>query len=155
MSRRDAFRDLDVISGAVLAGLGVYIFMQARQWVYYGSDGPGPGFFPTWYGVAMMALSLLLIGSKIKNHSDVDGTIEWKGAGRALATWAAFAGSALLLKPLGFTITFALLTFFIVKVIFRRSSPSAVITAVCTVAVFALTFPMALGVSLPAGVLGF
>lgn len=38
----------DLASGAVLAGLGVYIVVQARRWEYVGPDGPGPGFFPLW-----------------------------------------------------------------------------------------------------------
>ena len=54
-------RNGEVISGAVLAALGVYIFLQSRAWDYYTADGPGPGFFPTWYGVAIVALSLALI----------------------------------------------------------------------------------------------
>jgi len=28
---------------------------------YLGTDGPGAGFFPLWYGVAILGLSLLLI----------------------------------------------------------------------------------------------
>ena len=54
-------RDRDVLSGAVLAGLGVFILSQALEWTYLGPDGPGPGFFPTWYGLAMIALSLGLV----------------------------------------------------------------------------------------------
>ena len=45
----------------MLAALGVYIFMEARDWAYYSDDGPGPAFFPVWYGVAMVVLSLALI----------------------------------------------------------------------------------------------
>ena len=41
----------DVASGVVLAGLGFYIVVQAWRWEYLGPDGPGPGFFPLWYGV--------------------------------------------------------------------------------------------------------
>ena len=54
----------EVISGAVLAALGVYIFVQSRAYDYYTPDGPGPGFFPLWYGVAMVVLSLALIVSQ-------------------------------------------------------------------------------------------
>ena len=54
-----------MISGAVLAALGVYIVMQSRAWDYYTVDGPGPGFFRSWYGVAMVVLSLLLVVSAI------------------------------------------------------------------------------------------
>ena len=32
----------DMISGAVLAGLGAYIIVEARQLEYIGIDGPGP-----------------------------------------------------------------------------------------------------------------
>src|SRR5262249_47572898 len=49
-------RDGDVISGAVLSALGLFIFLRAHQWDYSGPDGPGPGFFPTWYGLGMIAL---------------------------------------------------------------------------------------------------
>ncbi len=62
---RALLRDGDVISGAVLSALGVFIFLQAHQWTYTGPDGPGPGFFPTWYGLGMVALSLVMIGQKI------------------------------------------------------------------------------------------
>ena len=30
-------------------------------------DGPGPGFFPSWYGVAMVVLSLALIVSRLRS----------------------------------------------------------------------------------------
>ena len=156
MNGKSWIRDAEVISGAVLAALGSYIFLQARAWVYLGPDGPGPGFFPTWYGVAMVALSLLLIANAIKaHHAGAGGVIEWDGAGRALATWAAFAASVVLLKPLGFAVSFALLTFFIVKVVFRRSVRSAALTAFLTTAAFELIFPFAMDVSLPVGLMGF
>src|SRR5262245_8687621 len=59
----------DAISGAALAALGVYIVMQSRVWDYYTLDGPGPAFFPFWYGVAMVALSLLLIVNAARNSN--------------------------------------------------------------------------------------
>jgi putative tricarboxylic transport membrane protein len=54
-------RSADFWSGLVLGGLGAYIIVTASQWEYLGQDGPGPGFFPLWYGIAMSALSLLLV----------------------------------------------------------------------------------------------
>ena len=53
------------ISGLVLAALGSYIFTQALNWDYMTIEGPGPGFFPYWYGLAMVFLSLLLVASAI------------------------------------------------------------------------------------------
>ncbi|HEX4555887.1 MAG TPA: tripartite tricarboxylate transporter TctB family protein [Xanthobacteraceae bacterium] len=149
-------RDGDVISGAVLSALGLYIFLQAHQWNYTGPDGPGPGFFPTWYGLGMIALSLVMVGQKIRKGTLAsDGAVDWRAAGRGLGTWAAFTLSVALYKPLGFTVSFALLTCFIVAVIFRRPLLVAVLTAVGIAAAFWLTFALALDVALPTGLFGF
>ena len=51
----------DLWSGLALGGLGAYVVVQASRWEYLGADGPGPGFFPLWYGIAMVALSLALV----------------------------------------------------------------------------------------------
>ena len=77
-------RDGDVISGAALSALGLYIFLQAHQWDYSGPDGPGPGFFPTWYGLGMIALSLAMIGQKVR-RSALAGHAAGKGANQVAA----------------------------------------------------------------------
>jgi len=153
--RKDLLRDGDVISGALLAALGVFILIEARQWGYYASTGPGPGFLPAIYGLAMMALSLLLIANKVRSRSAERHAIDWPATRRAVLTWVAFVAAAALLKPLGFVLAFALLTFVIVAFVFRRPLHNAVATAVLTAAAFYLTFPIALGVALPTGWLGF
>jgi len=150
-----AFRDGDVVSGGLLAALGLYVVLEARTWTYSGPEGPGPGFFPLWYGVLMVALSLFLIGSRItKARVEDEGPADWKGIGRALGTWLVFVVAVALLKPLGFVLSLALLTFFLVIVIFRRSPVTAAITAGAIALGFHLTFPVALGVQLPVGLLG-
>ena len=58
-------------------------------------------------------------------------------------------------KPLGFVVSFALLTFFIAAVMYRRPVRIAATIAVASAAGFYLVFPLALGVSLPVGMLGF
>jgi len=148
-------RDGDVISGAALSALGLYIFLQARQWDYAGPDGPGPGFFPTWYGLGMVALSLIMIAQKIRKGAAAAGAIDWSAAARGFGTWAAFTLSVALYRPLGFTISFALLTGFIVAVIFRRSPIAAALTGAGLSAAFHLVFALALDVALPTGWLGF
>jgi putative tricarboxylic transport membrane protein len=153
---KDLVRNGDAISGAVLAALGVYIFMQSRAWDYYTPDGPGPGFFPAWYGVAMVALSLVLVGSGIRNARPAQrGATDWQATGRALGTWAAFALSVALMGTLGFAVSFALLTFLIVAFVFRRPFLTAGVTAVATSLAFYLIFPVILNVPLPTGLLGF
>jgi putative tricarboxylic transport membrane protein len=134
----------DFWSGFALAALGGYIVYSARGWEYLGQDGPGPGFFPLWYGIAMLALSLLLIFSINENQK-----ISWKGAGRAFTTWAAFAVAVAVLKLVGFFISFAVLTFFLVAVMYRRPPAIAALVAAGLAAGFWIVFPFALGVPLP------
>ena len=145
----------DVISGAVLAALGAYIVMQSRAWDYYTLDGPGPAFFPFWYGVAMVALSLLLVVNAARNGKGSTESIDWHATGRALGTWLAFALSVVLMDFVGFLISFALLTFFIVAVIFQRPLATAGVVAIASALAFHLIFPVALSVSLPTGPFGF
>jgi putative tricarboxylic transport membrane protein len=136
-------RSPDFWSGLALAALGGYIVVQARGWDYMTDDGPGPGFFPLWYGAAILACSayLVLFGK--------EAATDWRGSGRALATWAALALSVGVLKWVGFALSFAALTFFIVAVMYRRPRLVAVLVALGVVAGFYLVFPLALGVALP------
>jgi len=145
----------DLWSGVALAALGLYIIIQAGQWEYLGPEGPGPGFFPLWYGVAMLALSALVIVSHLRRGYARGNAIDWTRLGRALSTWFALGVSVALFKPLGFVISFALLTYFIVAVMYRRPLATAALAAVASAGGFYLVFDRALSVPLPVGVLGF
>ena len=68
---------------------------------------------------------------------------------RALLCWVAFMVAAALLKLAGFMLSFALLTYFIVAVMYRRGALRAAVVAVALVAAFYVVFPFALGVALP------
>ena len=146
----------DVVSGAVLAALGVFIISEARQWTYSSPEGPGPGFLPLWYGIAMVVLSLVLIaGSFMRSVPDAGKPVDWRGVGRALTVWTAFAGCVVLLKMTGFLIALGLLTLFVVAVMYGKPLKVALAVAAGNAAGFYLVFPFALGVSLPVGPLGF
>ena len=136
-------RSPDFWSGLALAALGAYIVAQARGWDYLTEDGPGPGFVPLWYGVGILACSAWLVVFGKAAASD------WRGAGRAFATWAAVALSVAVVKFVGFALSFGALAFFIVAVMYRRPPAVAALVALCTVAGFYLVFPLALGVALP------
>lgn len=161
------FNNGDAISAAVLGGLGGYIVMEAARWDYMAPDGPGPGFFPIWYGVALIALSLVVIGARVIRIARERGHDADASAGRAgdasrkrseiyhaLAVWVAFSVCIALLKVLGFMIALGLLTAFIVAVIYRRPWKVAIAVAVGTSLGFYLVFPLALSVALPVGVFG-
>ena len=145
----------DLWSGVALAALGIYIIFQARQWEYLGPEGPGAGFFPLWYGIAMLALASVLIVSNLRGRSAAAAPIEWGRVGRALSTWLALAVSVSLFKAFGFAISFALLTYFVVAVMYRRPLKVAAMVAVASAAGFYLIFAVALGVPLPVSALGF
>src|SRR5258708_19415724 len=102
----------DLWSGVALAALGLYIVFQARQWEYLGPDGPGAGFFPLWYGLAILGLSLLLVVSHFRRRSAHGKAIDWTRLGRAFSTWFPLPVSVALFKPLGFLFTFPLPTSF-------------------------------------------
>ncbi len=148
------FGTADFYSGLALAALATYIILRARQWEYLGPDGPGPGFFPLWYGIAMAALSGVLVVSSVWRERSTGG-VEWKKIGRALAVWFALVVSIAALKPLGFAASLAALTFFVAAVMYRRPPALAAALALANAAAFYVLFALALGVPLPAGVLGF
>jgi putative tricarboxylic transport membrane protein len=143
----------DFYSGLTLGALAAYIIVAASRWEYVGTDGPGPGFFPLWYGIAMAVLAAVLVVSSILRHSE--SSIEWRKVARALGAWLALAVSIALFKLVGFLAGFAALTFFIVAVMYRRPLATAAVVAVAIAAGFYVVFPLALGLVLPIGLLGF
>jgi len=140
-------RSADFWSGLALGGLGAYIIVVASGWEYMGQDGPGPGFFPLWYGIVMAALSLMLMVSSVTGKDG--GVIDWSGARSAFVTWGAFTLMVATLKLAGFVIGFGALTFFIVLVMYRKPLKVAAFTAIGLAAGFYVVFPLALGVQLP------
>jgi putative tricarboxylic transport membrane protein len=148
-------RSGDLWSGVALALLGAYIIVQAWQWDYMSPEGPGPGFFPLWYGIAILVLAALLVVSHVKRVAARRSAMDWRRIARALSTWLALAVSVASFNTLGFVVGFALLTYFIVAMMYRKPRLTAAIVAAASGAGFYLIFDQALGVSLPTGILGF
>jgi putative tricarboxylic transport membrane protein len=148
-------RSGDFWSGLVLAALGAYIVSQAASWVYLGEDGPGPGFFPLWYGGLMVALSLALTASAVlkKPTGAPAAPVRWDDVRRALLCWAAFVVSIALMPLAGFIISFSLLTWFIVAVMARRPQRVAIPLAIGGALFFYALFDLALDLTLPKGLL--
>jgi len=137
-------RSPDFWSGLALVALGVYIVTATSGWDYLSPEGPGPAFFPRWYGIAMIVLAAALMVGSAKGAS-----VEWRGTGRALGAWAAIAAGLLLMKLVGFALGCAVLTYFIVAVMYRRPPLQSALMAGGMVATFYLIFTLALGVPLP------
>ena len=137
------------------AAFGAWIIFQARQWEYLGGDGPGAGFFPLWYGIAFVVLAVALAGSSFARNAAELARVDRAAARRALTAWAALAAAIASFGILGFVLGFGLLCFFMGAVLYRRPLGSATMVAVLATAGFYLVFALALGVALPAGLLGF
>ena len=146
---------VDFWSGVVLLVLGGYIVLQARRWEYLTPDGPGAGFFPYWYGIAIFALGTLLAARAMLRPSRIRTDFSWTRTGHALAIWAVLAVAVVSFALLGFFVGFALLSFFIVAVTYGQPAGVAAFIAAGLTAAFYLVFELALRVPLPTGVLGF
>lgn len=142
----------DLVSGLALAALGAFIVVRARGWTYMGEDGPGPGFFPMWYGSIMVVLSLALVGRSVVAAPPASGAVKWREIGRALTCWIAFVVSITLMNLVGFAIAFALLTWFVIAFMARRPQRVALPVAIGGAALFHVVFVMLLQVNLPRGI---
>lgn len=143
----------DLVSGLALAALGTWIVVRAHEWVYMGEDGPGPGFFPMWYGSIMVVLSLALVARSAFARAETQPRpVRWREVGRAITCWIAFVASVVLMGWLGFAVSFAILTWFLVTVMARKPQRIAIPLAVLGAVVFQLVFSTLLQVNLPHGV---
>ena len=149
---KPVLRSGDLWSGLVLAALGAYVLVQAHGWDYMTEEGPGPGFFPMWYGGLMLVLSLALVLGAVLKPSP-RAAVAWKDVSRAIVAWLAFAVSVALMPVLGFAISFALLTVFIVRFMCGERLRTALITGIVGAAGFYALFELALDLSLPRGLL--
>ncbi len=148
----DAFRKGDFWAGLVLAALGAYIVKESLGWVYLGEDGPGAGFFPRWYGIAMLFFSLLMVaGAVLKRDPAAKRAINWGELRRALTCWAALVSCVVLLKVLGFFIAFSLLGWFMIAIMFRQPQRIALSVSIGGALGFYLLFSWGLDLSLPSG----
>ena len=148
---RELLRTGDFWAGLFFAVLGAYIVSEARGWVYLAEDGPGAGFFPLWYGIAMLVLSLaLVVGAAIKRAEARPG-LRLHEISRAMACWAALAVSIAILKLAGFIVSFALLTWFIVAILCRKRAKVAIPLSIAWAVLFWALFSWGLDMGLPAG----
>ncbi|MGV3651531.1 MAG: tripartite tricarboxylate transporter TctB family protein [Devosia sp.] len=147
-------RDGDVLAGAALAGLGAFVLATGAGYDYWSPSGPGPGFFPVWYGGLMITLSLGMIASRILRGITAGQPIDWPGLGRALFTWAAFVVTIGAMPFVGFLIGFALFCLVLMVFVFARPVLQAAIASIAIAAAFQIIFVILLQVDLPAGPLG-
>ncbi len=92
-------RDLqDLIGGALLVGLGVFVALYARQYDYGTPARMGPGFFPYWLGWILAALGVLIALPAWFRRSAEPLQPQWRNLLFVLGAIVLFAFT---LKPLG------------------------------------------------------
>lgn len=147
----------EVACSAIFIALGLFVINESIAWEYMTRDGPGPGFFPLWIGLAIVVLSALYLVSHaydIVRRQPVHRT-NWAGTSSVVAGWAAFMIVVALIKPLGFIAALVLMVLIFVRVIYRRSFTAAIAVALGCAFSFWLVFVKLLNLRLPAGPWGF
>lgn len=147
----------NLFSGLCLAAFGIYVIAVAVKLPYVSEVGPGPGFFPLWIGIGLVAFAAILIFASFWPSLNIaEGrSHSWASAGRVLAGWAAMMLAIALLGKIGFGVSFVLLTIFLLVALDRRPPLLAIGVGVGLAAVFHLIFVVALDVALPKGFWGF
>src|SRR5262245_962236 len=147
----------EVLAGLFLAALGTLILLPALSWDYISDTGPGPGFLPVWLGIVIIGLSSLLIFATLRKRSasNIASRESANKPARAFMSWFAIMVGAAFLTTLGFYVTFALLTAFLVLAMEKRSVLVAVAVAAGSAVGFYLIFSLALRIPLPSGPWGF
>jgi|WetSurSiteA1Bulk_404760.scaffolds.fasta_scaffold115847_2 putative tricarboxylic transport membrane protein len=156
---RLSFRERDVASSLFWTLVGVLFCIGGLHYGIRRSGIPGPGFLPFVTGLILVALSLLLLVSRVwKAPGEADPKGEPMPGGQALRRILIVLGAlclyALILEPLGFVLTAFLFMIVVLRLEPRRWSfvmPAAIGTTVF----FYILFKTLLRVPLPPGILGY
>jgi putative tricarboxylic transport membrane protein len=149
-------RRADRVGAVLLLLFGVWFAAVAlRNYTYWGTTGPGSGFFPFWLGLAMAALAALLLVRAVRATEPGPA---WVPRGRGLVRFVGVLGASVafvvLMPWLGMVMTTVLFLVGILRLLEGHSWPAAVGIAVATAAANWAIFTWWLRVPFPTGVLG-
>jgi putative tricarboxylic transport membrane protein len=156
---RPLFRDRDVTSSVFWAVVGILFCIGGIHYGLRRSGIPGPGFLPFVTGLILVALSLILLISRLlRKRDEADSAGEPMPSGQALTRILKALGAlclyVLILEHLGF-----MLTTFLFMVLVLRLEPRRWIfiipAAIGTTVFFFFLFKVLLKVPLPPGILGY
>ena len=142
----------DFWAGSALACLGAYVVHESSQWDYMTVDGPGPGFFPSWYGGLMLVISLFLVlGTMLKQDAARSRPVDWRDVRRVGFCWVALVISIFAMEYVGFYISFGALIWIFTTRLFEQPGKKAAVVAIAGPVIFYLIFSLGLTLDLPVG----
>jgi hypothetical protein len=145
----------DRVTAALLLALAVAFAAGALKFYPYSSEGgPGSGFLPFWLGVAMAALSLLML---VRRPRPADAAVDWAPRGeartRVLVVAAATVAFVALLEVLGMIVGTALYLALLIRFLGRHRWWVAIVVALAAAGFNWLVFARWLRVPFPEGML--
>jgi putative tricarboxylic transport membrane protein len=151
-------RRADQITGIVMLVFALAVMEGSRRMPPSGTFGPGAGFLPFWLGVAMAALSIILLVSATREPVPVGGRAPFPTGRKLLPLLQTVGGLGvfvLLLETLGFLLSIALLTAFLLRVVEREGWGTTLAVAAANAGALYVIFKVLLGVSVPQNAFGF
>ncbi|MBI3067595.1 MAG: tripartite tricarboxylate transporter TctB family protein [Betaproteobacteria bacterium] len=149
-------RRIDQFSALVWLAAGATVVTEARTLEYTSEFGPGPGFFPFWLGLVVIALGLaLLVKSAFRPTNGEELALPGRYAVRQMfLVMASFFGFVFLAEPVGFLLGIGLLFLFLLVFVERRGWKFSLAVSVVSTLAFWVVFDRALQLQLPRGLLG-
>lgn len=149
-------RRIDQLSALAWLAAGATVVAQVWSLDYLSEFGPGPGFFPFWLGLVVIALgSVLLVKSTVRPADGEELALPSRHAVRQMfLVMAGFFGFAFLAEPVGFLLCIGLLFLFLLVFVERRGWKFSLTISVVSTLAFWAVFDRALQLQLPRGLLG-
>ena len=151
-------RRADQITVVVVLIFSLAVIEGARRMPPSGTFGPGAGFLPFWLGAALAILSIILLVNATREPVQASDRSPFPRGRAVLAILETIGGLAafiLLLETLGFLVSIALLTAFLLRCVERVRWLTTATVAVANAIGMYIVFQMLLGVSLPKNIFGF
>jgi putative tricarboxylic transport membrane protein len=150
-------REVDIVTGAIFAVLGVYILYLSLRLEFYSEGVPGPGFFPSVLAIALIVSGALLIVTRLRTSREEAGHFDAPSRSqtrRSLGLWGIILVTTLLIEVVGFVVAMLLMVAAILLGLEGRRGISTIVTVVVTPLLAYLLFGWLLQVPLPTGVFG-
>jgi len=129
---------IDRVFAGCLAALGLHIVRNAVAYGYMRETTPGPGFFPFWVGVGIVALSVANLVRSLRGTEVLEAQFDATGLYKALAIVGIVAAFIIMTPWLGMLIASGLLVPAISAVI----QPRWTARSAATILAIAVAFPI-------------